>query len=439
MPPPPPPSPSPPEPSPPPPSPRPPTPSPQTELSLVATFRIAGTVESFDATNFTQQLAHTTGVTASAIALNILPGSLTVTASFYTLSASDCLRVHNTLDQQPAALSATLGATVLSTPTIRVVEPAPPPSVADSAAALLANDSTTYDSAFANDSASSSSLLTIAWIMAGAFAATCACVLLVYLVQRRRRKQKAKLKFGERRPRRKQDVKSGVEMTEDPQAIIAASEAACRERMRDHLDDYARAVGPANVNFKAWMALLHPENVTLDGRMWLEKGEQLTLWKQKFPHDLSAESEAHAARSASATRGTTVPPATPATTASLPASRLRATAANAEEHASLPVGSATLSAVPIESSDALARRIHDQPVQDTVRTQKEEVQHVRASREGATIVHEQPWGPSSRSEPGIGGPSPVVMPHLGEDLVGSMLPEAELANFYSEFEAQLDA
>jgi len=31
------------------------------------------------------------------------------------------------------------------------------------------------------------------------------------------------------------------------------------------------------------------------------------------------------------------------------------------------------------------------------------------------------------------------MPHLGEDLVGSMLPEAELANFYSEFEAQLDA
>jgi hypothetical protein len=306
--------------------------------------------------------------------------------------------------------------------------------------------------------------------MAGAFAATCACVL-VYLVQRRRRKQKAKLKFGERRrPRRKRDVNSGVEMTEDPQAIIAASKAACRERMRDHLDNYARAVGPAKVNFKAWMALLLPENVTLDGRMWLDKGEQLTLWKQKFPHDLSAESEAHAARRASATRGTTVPPATPATTASLPASRLRATAANAEEHASLPVGSATLSAVPIESSDVLSRCIDDQPVhaderahqdssgfirayqgstghiddqlvQDTVRQQKEEVQHVAAmaSREGATIVYEQPWGSSSRSEPGIGGPAPVVMPHLGEDLVGSMLPEAELANFYSEFEAELDA
>ena len=65
-------------------------------------------------------------------------------------------------------------------------------------------------------------------------------------------------------------------------------------------------------------------------------------------------------------------------------------------------------------------------------------------------MHERPWGlssrsepgigdPSSRSEPGIGAPAPVVMPHLGEDLVGSMLPEAELANFYSEFEAELDA
>jgi hypothetical protein len=31
------------------------------------------------------------------------------------------------------------------------------------------------------------------------------------------------------------------------------------------------------------------------------------------------------------------------------------------------------------------------------------------------------------------------MPHLGEDLVGSMLQEADLANFSSEFEAELDA
>ena len=146
-------------------------------------------------------------------------------------------------------------------------------------------------------------------------------------------------------------------MIDDSQAIIAASEAACRELMRDHLDDYARAVGPANVNFKAWIALLHPENVTLDGRMWLEKGEQLMQWKQKFPYDISAEAEARAARRASATRATPItsatpanpappaPPATPATPASPAVPRLRALPLNAEEHASLPVGSVTLTAV----------------------------------------------------------------------------------------------
>ena len=234
------------------------------------------------------------------------------------------------------ALSATLGATVLSTPTIRLVEPAPPPSIAESAATLLAIES-----------ASSSSLIMIAWLMAGAFAAACACVLLVHMVLRRRRKQRAKLKFGERRPRRKRDVNSGVEMTEDPQAIIAASEAACRELMRDHLDDYARAVGPANVNFKAWIALLHPENVTLDGRMWLDKGEQLMLWKQMFPYDLSAETEARAARRASGVRAPSAAPAPPASPA---VPRLRATPFSPEEHTSLPVGSATLAAHPGSSA-----------------------------------------------------------------------------------------
>ena len=48
-----------------------------------------------------------------------------------------------------------------------------------------------------------------------------------------------------------------------------------------------------------------------------------------------------------------------------------------------------------------------------------------------------PEGWNSRSEPGIG--APVVMPHLGEDLVGSMLQEADIANFFAEFEAELDA
>ena len=39
----------------------------------------------------------------------------------------------------------------------------------------------------------------------------------------------------------------------------------------------------------------------------------------------------------------------------------------------------------------------------------------------------------------IGGAAPVVMPRLDEDLIGSVLQEADVANFYSEFEAELNA
>ena len=35
-----------------------------------------------------------------------------------------------------------------------------------------------------------------------------------------------------------------------------------------------------NANFKAWIATLHPENVQLDHRMWLDQGEQITLWRE---------------------------------------------------------------------------------------------------------------------------------------------------------------
>ena len=179
-----------------------------------------------------------------------MSGSLTVTASFYISSASDRSRVQNTLDQQPSALSATLGATVLSTPTIRLVEPAPPPNIGNSAAALLANES-----------ASSLSLLMIAWIMAGAFAAACACMLLVHMVQRHRHKQRAKKKFGERRPPKKRKVDSGVETNEDPQAIIAASETVCREVMRDHLER-AREMASRD-HLERWHASLPVGSATL--------------------------------------------------------------------------------------------------------------------------------------------------------------------------------
>jgi hypothetical protein len=38
-----------------------------------------------------------------------------------------------------------------------------------------------------------------------------------------------------------------------------------------------------------------------------------------------------------------------------------------------------------------------------------------------------------------GGATPVVMPPLDEDFIGSVLPEDDVANFFAEFEAELDA
>ena len=39
----------------------------------------------------------------------------------------------------------------------------------------------------------------------------------------------------------------------------------------------------------------------------------------------------------------------------------------------------------------------------------------------------------------LGGGAPVVMPHLGEDIIGSVLQEVDVANFYAEFETELNA
>jgi len=127
-------------------------------------------------------------------------------------------------------LSAMLGVTVLSTPTIQLVEPQPPPNVGDSAAALL-----TLDGALP----SSPSLLMIALILAGVANVACAIGCTMYVVLRRRRIRRAKERFGaaaERAAQKKHSV--DIEMTNNnPRAAIAASEAACREVMRKHLKD----------------------------------------------------------------------------------------------------------------------------------------------------------------------------------------------------------
>ena len=229
-------------------------------------------------------MARASGVTASAITLNIVSGSLTVTASFF-VSSADRSRVQITLDRQPSALSATLGVTVLSTPTMRLVEPRPQPNVGDSAAVLP--ELPALDGALP----SSPSLLTIALILAGVANVACAIGCTAYVVLRHRRIRRAKERFGaaaERAAHRRRSV--DLEMT-DPGAAIAASEAACREVMRKHLKEYVRANG-CNANFKAWIATLHPENVQLDQRMWLDQGEQMMLWRQMTGNDEAKTADA---------------------------------------------------------------------------------------------------------------------------------------------------
>jgi hypothetical protein len=74
-----------------------------------------------------------------------------------------------------------------------------------------------------------------------------------------------------------------------------------------------------------------------------------------------------------------------------------------------------------------------------------------AAIEVVTSVPPPPYSPQTASLEGeshafevqgasrsIGGPTPVVMPHLGEDFIGSVLQEADAANFYAEFEAELN-
>ena len=59
-----------------------------------------------------------------------------------------------------------------------------------------------------------------------------------------------------------------------------------------------------------------------------------------------------------------------------------------------------------------------------------------ASRSIGGALHAFEVQGASRS---IGGAAPVVMPRLDEEFIGSVLPEADVAKFYAEFEAELDA
>jgi hypothetical protein len=291
----------------------------------------------------------------------------------------------------------------------------------------------------------------IALILAGVANVACAIGCTMYVVLRRRRIRRAKERFGaaaERAAEKKHSI--DIEMTKHPSAAIAASEAACREVMRKHLKDYMHANG-CNANFKAWIATLHPENVQLDQRMWLDQGEQITLWRELSGNDAPPPSPPKArapdapstltptARSAESPSSSL--PKASAADAPLPSPRARrpvdeppppspsgfkleAKPATLTELDSLPVASATL-ATPTETKDETSFKgaLHAFEVQG-------------ASRSIGGALHAFEAQGASRS---IGGAAPVVIPRLDEDFIGSVLPEVDVANFYAEFEAELNA
>jgi len=360
-----------------------------TEPSLLATFQVAETIDSFNASNFTLQLAQASGVAASAITLNIVSGSLTVTASFY-ISSADRSRVQDTLDQQASALSAMLGVTVLSTPTIQLVEPQSLPNVGDSAAALL-----TLDGALP----SSPTLLMIALILAGVANVACAIGCAMYVVLRRRRIRRAKERFGAAAERAAVEKHSiDIEMTKHPCAAIAAS----------HLVQPFQSL------------LSQPPSAAI-------AEAPLPSRRARRPVD---EPPAPGVKLVPSIEAKPVPSAEAASTVS------STTCACASSSSSAATDPSAVHSVPWDT-----RVTTTGPGAGTKdETSFEGVSHAfevqGASRSIGGALHAFEVQGASRS---IGGAAPVVMPRLDEDFFGSVLPEVDVANFYAEFEAELDA
>ena len=65
----------------------------------------------------------------------------------------------------------------------------------------------------------------------------------------------------------------------EAEAVRRASEEASLDVMRDHLREFLRSNGP-DASFKAWIAMLHPENVRLDSRMDSVDSWHLQLWDE---------------------------------------------------------------------------------------------------------------------------------------------------------------
>jgi hypothetical protein len=121
----------------------------------------------------------------------------------------------------------------------------------------------------------------------------------------------------------------------------------------------------------------------------------------------------------------------------------------------------------IRRTRTMAERSRMQDMPDMASQQKEEVQNAAVMPARGTRVTTSTKGPGAPSKddaspppyapqtassesvlhafevqgasPSIGVTAPVVMPRLDEDFFGSVLPEVDVANFYAEFEAELNA
>ena len=63
-------------------------------------------------------------------------------------------------------------------------------------------------------------------------------------------------------------------------AAMESINASAERLVADHLDAYIRRIG-GDATFQGWIGVLHPENVTLDGRLLLPDSAHLRLWKER--------------------------------------------------------------------------------------------------------------------------------------------------------------
>jgi hypothetical protein len=65
----------------------------------------------------------------------------------------------------------------------------------------------------------------------------------------------------------------------ESEAFKRASDELARGIMRGHLQDFVRKNGK-DASFESWIALMHPENVTIDRRLSLPESEHLIIWNE---------------------------------------------------------------------------------------------------------------------------------------------------------------